>query len=250
MGMSERSELRISPTQYHLDYLNLDTRHSIEKISQSLKINPNATMCFYGLPGTGKTALAEYLAKELDRPLLAKRASDILSKWVGGSEKNIANMFLEAETEGAILFLDEADSLLRNRETASLSWEVSQVNELLQQMEKFNGIFICATNLFADLDAAALRRFTFKISYKAMTPQQRTRMFVQEALQGDESLLDAYSLSRLNRLDSLVPGDFAVVKRQSRMLGEVVDQEDFLVELEAEYRIKSSKLGRAIGFTT
>ena len=158
-------------------------------------------------------------------------------------------MFREAESEGAILFLDEADSLLRNRENASRSWEVSQVNELLQQMERFNGIFICATNLFADLDAAALRRFTFKISFKAMTPQQRERMFVQESLLGDYEILDDSTRRRLHRLDSLVPGDFAVVKRQSRMLGTIPEPADFLAELEAECSMKSNKQGRAIGFT-
>lgn len=249
MGLTGNSDLRISPTGYRLDYLNVDSRHSIEQIAESLKLNSSATMCFYGLPGTGKTALAEHLAREIDRPLLAKRASDILSKWVGGSEKNIANMFREAESEGAILFLDEADSLLRNREGASRSWEVSQVNELLQQMEGFSGIFICATNLFADLDAAALRRFTFKISFKAMTPQQRERMFVQESLLGDTMQLDDSKRRRLHQLDSLVPGDFAVVKRQSRMLGTIPKPDDFLAELEAECKMKSNKQSRAIGFT-
>jgi len=249
MGMDSNSDLRISPTGYHLDYLNLDSRYSIEQIATSLKLNPAATMCFYGLPGTGKTALAEHMAKELDRPLLAKRASDILSKYLGESEKNIANMFREAEAENAILFLDEADSLLRNRERVSRSWEVSQINELLQQIERFNGIFICATNLFADLDAAALRRFTFKISFKAMTPQQRESMFVQESLLGDVAKLDDKARSRLNRLDSLVPGDFAVVKRQSRMLGTLPEPETFLAELEAECKLKSNKQSRAIGFT-
>jgi len=171
-----------------------------------------------------------------------------IRKYLGESERNIANMFREAEVEGAILFLDEADSLLRNREKVSRSWEVSQVNELLQQMERFNGIFICATNLFADLDAAALRRFTFKISFKAMTPQQRERMFIQESLLGDGTKLDDNARSRLHRLESLVPGDFAVVKRQSRILGTLPVPDAFLAELESECKIKSYKQSRAIGF--
>jgi len=249
MGLNGSSDCRVSHTAYQLDYLNVDTRYPLEKIAASLKINPSATMCFYGLPGTGKTALAEHLAGELDRPLLAKRASDIISKWLGESEKNIAEMFREAETEGAILFLDEADSFLRNRETATKSWEVSQVNELLQQMERFSGIFICATNLFADLDAAALRRFTFKISFKAMTPVQREKMFVQEALLGDAMMLDDGTRRRLHRLDTLVPGDFAVVKRQSHMMGAIPTPDDFLDELEAECWLKSKTATRSIGFT-
>ena len=248
MGINGASDCHVSPTGYQLDYLNVDSRYPIEKIAESLKINPSATMCFYGLPGTGKTALAKHLAGELDRPLLAKRASDIISKWLGESEKNIAEMFREAEAEGAILFLDEADSFLRNRETTTKSWEVSQVNELLQQMERFNGIFICATNLFADLDAAALRRFTFKISFKAMTPVQREKMFVQEALLGEAMRLDDAARRRLHRLDALVPGDFAVVKRQSRMMGAMPTPDEFLSELESECGLKSNKQSRMIGF--
>ena len=74
-------------------------------------------------------------------------------------------MFREAATEKAVLLLDEADSFLADRKSARSSWEVTQVNEILQQMENFSGVFICATNLVTSLDAAALRRFTFKIKF-------------------------------------------------------------------------------------
>ncbi|HEV7139475.1 MAG TPA: ATP-binding protein [Steroidobacteraceae bacterium] len=99
----------------------------------------------------------EHVAAELDRPLVAKRASDLLSKWLGESEQNIAAAFEEAAAEEAILFFDEGDSFLRSRELARHSWEVTQTNELLQHMERFDGIVIVATNLFRDLDIAALR---------------------------------------------------------------------------------------------
>jgi len=79
----------------------------------------------------------------------------------------------DAEREKAILFLDEADSFLRNREFANRSWEVTQVNEMLVQMENFNGIFIAATNLITNFDMAAFRRFDMKIRFAAMNAEQR-----------------------------------------------------------------------------
>ncbi|MCV5960137.1 ATP-binding protein, partial [Escherichia coli] len=84
---------------------------------------------------------------------------------------------------------DEADSFLRSRRRAERHYEVSEVNEMLQGMERFRGIFICTTNLFEDIDEAALRRFTFKIRFLPLTASQRERMFVAEALQGDASEL-------------------------------------------------------------
>ena len=248
MGQSASHEIRTIATQYSLDYLNIDSRYSIDQIVSSLARRPSSSLCFYGLPGTGKTALAEHIAVTIGKPLLIKRASDLLSRWLGQSEENIAEMFEEATAQQSVLFLDEADSLLRNREQAQKGWEVSQVNELLQQMERFNGVFICATNLFGQIDAAALRRFAFKIAFKAMRPEQRRRMFIREALGGDEARLCRSLGDRLNALESLVPGDFAVVKRQAALIGIDPDPDQFISELEAECRLKPAGGHRPIGF--
>ncbi len=139
-------------------------------------------------------------------------------------------------------------ALTRGDPRAERSWEVSLVNELLQQMEHFDGVFICATNLFEQIDPAALRRFAFKIAFKAMRPEQRMHMFVQESLAGDEHRMTQSLRERLYRLDNLVPGDFAVVKRQGRLLGMLPEPEDFLSELEAECQVKPTIQSRAIGF--
>lgn len=248
LGHSRESRARTHATGYSLDYLNLDSRYSVDRIITAMQRQPVSSLCFYGLPGTGKTALAEHIAATLGRTLIARRASDLLSKWLGDAEKNLAAMFEEARAEQAVLLLDEADSFLRNREQAERSWEVSQVNELLQQMEHFNGIFICATNLFEHIDAAALRRFTFKISFKALRPEQRLQLFSQEALNGDAEGLTSSLRSRLLQLDNLVPGDFAVVKRQSGLLGEALAPSDFLTELENECRLKPGAAKQTMGF--
>ncbi|MDX8406476.1 MAG: AAA family ATPase, partial [Mariprofundus sp.] len=167
-------------THYNLDYLN--TNIDIPMLVEGLQRSGRGNICFYGAPGTGKTALAGYIAEQMDRPLLCKRASDILSMWVGGSEQNIARMFEQARSEDAVLVLDEADSLLRDRRGANQSWEVSQVNELLVQIENFDGLFICSTNLMDDLDQASLRRFAIKVEFDYLKPEQALAMLHKECV--------------------------------------------------------------------
>ncbi|WP_241374094.1 AAA family ATPase, partial [Escherichia coli] len=82
-------------------------------------------LCFYGPPGTGKTVLAEHIAAQLDMPLLIRRASDLMSKYVGETEQQIAAMFSRAEEERALLLLDEADSFMQSRQGAVRNYEVS-----------------------------------------------------------------------------------------------------------------------------
>jgi len=116
-------------------------------------------------------------------------------------------------------------------------------------MERYNGIFICTTNLMDSLDQAALRRFTFKIRFRPLTREQRERMFVVEALGGDEDALTAGMRSRLAALEQLCPGDFAAVKRQVEILAETLEPTEFLAQLEAEHRIKPEvREARSIGF--
>jgi hypothetical protein len=158
------------------------------------------------------------LRKALERPLIVKQASDLMSKYVGETEQNMAAMFREAETEKAVLLLDEADSFLQDRRGAQRTYEVTEVNEMLQGMERFNGIFICTTNLLDRIDQAALRRFTFKIQFKPLTALQREAMFVTEALAGDAHRPDRRPARAPGRLEQLCPGDFAAVKRQVDIL--------------------------------
>ena len=116
-------------------------------------------------------------------------------------------------------------------------------------MERFGGIFICTTNLMDSIDQAALRRFTFKIRFRPLTPSQRETMFVVEALGGAAERLDAATRQRLARLEQLCPGDFAAVKRQAEILGEALAPGDFLEQLEAEHRIKPEvRESRRLGF--
>ena len=236
-------------TTYDLDMLNVETRFEIPRIVEALKARGHGALCFYGAPGTGKTALGEYIAEHLGKPLIIKKASDLVSKYVGDTEQNMAAMFAEATQEKAVLLLDEADSFLLDRRGAQRSYEVTEVNEMLQQMERHDGVFICTTNLLDRMDQAALRRFTFKIKFMPLTKEQRERMFVTEALAGDAERLTPEVSRRLAKLEQLAPGDFAAVKRQCDILAVEFSMEEFIEQLEAEHRIKPEvREHRSMGF--
>ncbi|MBW8830039.1 MAG: AAA family ATPase [Burkholderiales bacterium] len=247
-GLFGRGPRRVV-TSYDLSLVNTASRFEVPKIVEALRRKGLGTLCFYGPPGTGKTALAEHIAHELQRPLMVRQASDLVSKFVGETEQNMAAMFEEAEAEQAVLLLDEADSFLRSRRMAERNYEVSEVNEMLQGMERYAGIFICTTNLFDELDEAALRRFTFKIRFKALTVEQRERMFIAEVLNGDAAALTVEQHDRLVELDQISPGDFAAVKRQVDILGVGFAPDEFLAQLETEHKVKPEvRQRRGIGF--
>jgi SpoVK/Ycf46/Vps4 family AAA+-type ATPase len=234
---------------YDMALLNVQSRFEIPRMVQALQARGHGTLCFYGPPGTGKTALAEHIATTLAQPLHIRQASDLMSKYVGETEQNMATMFREAAAENAILLLDEADSFLQDRRGAQRSHEVSEVNEMLQGMEHFHGIFICNTNLMDRIDQAALRRFTFKIAFQPLSRTQRLAHFVTEACAGDTTQLSQGMEQRLASLDQLCVGDFSVVARQAAILNIQMDPAEFLDQLEAEHRIKPEvRDARGIGF--
>jgi SpoVK/Ycf46/Vps4 family AAA+-type ATPase len=231
-------------TSYRPELVHTDV--DLAPLLQSLREHGSGRICFYGPPGTGKTAYGNYLARELGRPLMVRRASDLLNMYVGGTEKNLARMFQEARQDGAVLLLDEADSFLQARGRAERSWEVTQVNEMLTQMEDFPGIFIASTNLMDRLDEAALRRFDLKVRFGFLQPEQAWIMF-QDAASALGIPVDPGLRANLGALAGLTPGDFATVVRQAR-LNRPKDAGAVLARLEAECRLKPGHGRQPIGF--
>lgn len=232
------------PETYDPAFLNPDT--DIMAIAQGLKQSKSGRICLYGPPGTGKTAFGRWLAQQLDLPLNVKRASDLLSPYLGMAEKNIARAFREAEQDGALLLIDEVDSFLRDRKDAQRPWEVTQVNEMLTQMESFPGIFIASTNLMAGLDSAALRRFDAKIRLDYMTANQSVAMLRSHCHRLGLTAPNTNDEASLARLGNLAPGDFAAAMRQNRF--RPVGSASKLVQLlRAECGLKG-EAKRSIGF--
>ena len=247
LGQKKLSKTVSSYTGYSLEYLNTDI--DISKIIDGLKKKQRGTFCFYGISGTGKSQLSRHIAEQLEKPCLLKRASDILDKYVGGTEKHIAEIFQQATRQDSVLVLDEADSFLADRRYAQRNWEVSQINELLTQMEAFNGIFICTTNLMENLDPASLRRFMFKVQFNPLTEQQRLKMFHNELVRlggvtSHESDYDKY----ISKLELLTPGDFAVAARQFDLWDIPATAETLYEQLLKEYKVKGRTVVRKIGF--
>ncbi len=232
---------RIDGVKFDTRLLNTDT--DLEKLAHQIKEKKlnNFSLCLYGAPGTGKTAFCEYLADLLEINIIKKRASDINGMYVGQTEKNIARAFAEAHAKKAMLVFDEADSFLMDRTRAVRSWEVSGVNEMLTQMESAEYPFVCTTNLMDNVDKAALRRFSFKVKYDFLNPDQVIMAF-------QDFFNQQISKDEISDLTMLAPGDFAVVKKQSDLL-DVTDKSELLSRLHQEQKIKDSyKTKTKIGF--
>lgn len=239
--------LVLGKADYNLDYVACND--NIHRISEGLKRSKKGRICCYGPPGTGKTAWAAWLAEELDMPLLLKQGSDLLDPYVGGTERNIAQAFEQAKADNALLVLDEVDTFLFSREGANRSWERSQVNEMLTQIERFEGLMVVSTNLIEVLDPAALRRFDLKLKFDYLTLPQRLDFAKQQAEILGLPLLSEEDLGQIESLNLLTPGDFAAVARRHQFsLFQKV--QDWLCALQGECEVKPafSAMTRRIGF--
>lgn len=234
------------PLPHFYDPALLNASVDLAAVARGLASSRSGRLCLYGPPGTGKTAFGHWLAEQMGQPLHVRRASDLLSKWVGESEQNIAEAFRQAERDQALLLMDEVDSFLQDRQAASRSWEITQVNEMLTQMEQFPGVFIASTNLMQGLDQAALRRFDLKVRFDHLRPEQAWRLFRSQCTELGLSAVQTDHKLRLGLLDGLTPGDFAAVARRHRFCPFHVP-EDMLAALEEECTMKG-RGKRAIGF--
>jgi SpoVK/Ycf46/Vps4 family AAA+-type ATPase len=193
------------------------------------------SLCLYGAPGTGKSAYVRYLAERMGLKVSQKRASDLISMYLGQTEENIALAFKVAKRDNKFLIIDEADSFLQDRRNATRSWEVTAVNEMLTWMESHPCPFACTTNLMESLDPASLRRFTFKIKFDFMTSHQ-ARLAFKHFFGCDYPL----------EIKGLTPGDFAIVLKKVKTLG-ITEASIIADYLRQEVDLKGNKV-KTIGF--
>jgi len=251
MGYPDGPRLRQPPcAAYGLQYLN--TNVDLEGLIQALKEKGQGRICLYGPPGTGKTEFVHFAARQLEKPLLVKRASDLLGSYVGQTERTMARMFAEARGEDGILFLDEADSFLQERNRAHHSWEVTQVNELLVQIESFPGIFFCATNFLEILDNAVFRRFDLKVRFDYLRPEQAWALFLATLEEMGESHRQnrerCYYAAKLKSLPRLTPGDFDTARRRLGLTDQRMGAENLLEGLQLELADRPGIQKHRVGF--
>lgn len=181
----------------------------------------------YGISGGGKTAYAEEVSKKMNRALKIVRPSEVLSKWVGETEKNISKIFKEAAKEHSILLVDEADSFLHNRGDSVNHFEDSKVNSFLVEIERYPGILFCSTNLPDILDKAVDRRFNFKIGFKPLT-KEGVSLLCKSYFSSFE--LDDNQVSKIYRAGEVTPGDFASLNGKLRFLSPEKRNAEYITE--------------------
>lgn len=161
-------------------------------------LKPGYKTLFYGPPGTGKTLSAALIGKKTNRDVYRIDLSQMVSKYIGETEKNLAKVFDRAENKNWILFFDEADSLFGNRTSthdAHDRYANQQVSYLLQRIEDFNGLVILATNMKGNIDEAFMRRFQSNIHFPMPDADKRLQLwqngFSKEAILNEEINLKA-----------------------------------------------------------
>jgi hypothetical protein len=165
------------------------------------KIKPGYRVLFHGPPGTGKTLTASLLGKKTGKDAYKIDLSMIVSKYIGETEKNLANLFDRAENKDWILFFDEADALFGKRTTvkdAHDKYANQEVSYLLQRVETYSGLVILATNFKSNIDEAFSRRFQSHIYFPLPRYNERLLLW-QHAFPEKVSLENALDLNSIAR---------------------------------------------------
>jgi ATP-dependent 26S proteasome regulatory subunit len=163
---------------------------------------------FSGPSGTGKTLAAEIVAGELGVDLYKVELANLVSKYLGETEKNLSRVFEAAEATGMVLFLDEADALLGKRSEVSDAhdrYANIEVAFLLQRLETYDGVAILSTNLASNLDPAFLRRLQVVVEFPIPKAPERRRIW-EKSLPSSAPVADDLDLGRLAELVEVTGG--------------------------------------------
>jgi hypothetical protein len=200
------------------------------------------TALFVGPPGTGKSLAATALARELGHELYRVDLSQLVSKYIGETEKHLGAVFDAAEQGEVMLLFDEADSLFGKRTEVKTSvdrYANLEVNFLLQRIERFNGVVVLTTNHEKGIDDAFARRIRFRVLFEAPNAAARRRLW-QALLPPRVPLAKDVDLEHLSGTYELSGGHIkeVILRAASRAYaaGRAVAQQDFVRSAEAEYR--------------
>ena len=231
---TKSASIRFDPT---LSSADVDLARLADQVARSS--SRALSFCLSGPPGAGKSAYARHLAERLDLDVLEKRFSDLSSMWLGESEKTIAAAFEEAADLRAFLIIDEADSLLRDRLAAQHSWEITQVNEMLTQMERHPYPYRLHHQRAGTLGCGGGAAVSVQGAFSFNDPRIKSPKH-------SGSAFGAAAPRTVLKLSGLTPADFATVSRKASVLGEH-DVRILTQWLETEAQAKPNA-GQPIGF--
>lgn len=200
---------------------------------------------FAGPTGTGKSLAARWLAARLGLPLVSVDLAALTSKWIGETEKNLAQVFSRAEGSSAILLFDEADSVFGARTdvgSANDRFANNQTNYLLARMESFDGIVVLTSNSRQRIDNAFLRRLDVVIEFGVPGPLERRRLWERHLGPSAESGFVEKMAGAIDLPGGAVAGAALAARALALAEGRPLAAEDVLVALRAEYQ----KLGRTV----
>lgn len=216
-------------------------------VAVTTRYRPGVRALFVGPSGTGKTLAAGWLATLLGLPLYRVDLASVTSKYIGETEKNLAQLFAQAERSDVVLLFDEADSLFGKRTEVKDSndrFANAQTNYVLQRIESYDGIVLLTSNSRSRFDGAFSRRLDMIIEFPAPGPEERRDLWLAHL--GTGHRLTTQDLNRLAATADLAGGHIRNVVLTAAVLAQEVQRPinyaDLLVGLVAEYR----KLGRQV----
>ena len=218
---------------YKLVNADLNLSELTEKLKEKGQDKP-FSMIIYGPPGTGKSYYLRYLADQLGIGTLEMTAANLLSKWTGETNKNITNMFREAENRKAMIIIDEIETLIKDRESEDNTFRNEIVNTFLTELDAVKYPFACTTNYIDKVDKAALRRFVFKTKFDYLTKEQNDLAF--------KTFFKFDPPDELKRIGGLTNGDYSSVKKRAILLDKMNDC-DAIMEMLKEESKRKGKAG-------
>lgn len=243
-------ELRVEPQVVYgmqLACAHLKYRFSMEKVMGSkTPYGKGIGVLMYGPPGTGKTMAAQVIANELGMELYRVDLSQVTSKYIGETEKNLESVFREAEHANVILFFDEADSLFGKRTEVKDSndkYANQETSYILQRIESYEGMIILATNFAKNFDSAFMRRITVSIRFSEPDEEIR-KLLWKDMLQNTALAKDDILIENLAKQFEFTGSNIKSIVRNAIFMSFMEQRELWIEDIAKSIKVEFEKLGK------
>ena len=243
-------ELRVEPqvvSGMQLACAHLKYRFAMERtMGRQTPYGKGVGVLMYGPPGTGKTMAAQVMANELGMELYRVDLSQVTSKYIGETEKNLESVFREAEHSNVILFFDEADSLFGKRTEVKDSndkYANQETSYILQRIESYEGMIILATNLVKNFDSAFMRRITVSIRFSEPDEKMRTLLW-KDMLQNTALAEDEMLFENLAKQFEITGSNIKSIVRNALFLSFMEERELRIEDIAKAIKVEFEKLGK------